>query len=470
MEIDASCRASVLFLVVSGAIWLFVGLLLLLLSSVKLHSPGVLADTAWLTLGRIRPAAMNAVLFGFASQTAIGVLLWMLCRLGGTRLFFQSTILIAGVLWNLGVTTGFVGILAGAGTGFDWLEMPRFASVILFIAYALIGICAVMTFHFRRDPALYVSHWYLLAALFWFPWIYSAASFLLLFQPVRGVMQAVVNAWYTNNFLQLWLGSIGLAVIFYFIPRQIGRPLYNRWLAAFGFWTLTFFANLSGLNQLTGGPVPAWMISISIAAGVLLIVPLIAVAMNWHLTMAGNYHRAKEDVTLRFVVFGAGSYLIAEALGIALGTREVSVATHYTYLELGHRYLALFGFVGMVLFGSIHYIVPRLLQAEWYCPKLTKTHFRCSALGVALIFAALSAGGLLQGLKMNLSAEDMIRLIRATVPFVGLSTLGWLLLLIGQGALLINLFVVLRRSVEPYRRSAWELVRGVEPATAEVRS
>jgi len=469
-EIDASCRVPVLLLFVSGAIWLLVGIFLLLLSSVKLHSPGVLADTAWLTLGRIRPAAMNAVLYGFASQTAIGVLLWMLCRLAGTRLFFQSTILIAGMLWNLGVTTGFVGILAGAGTGFDWLEMPRYASVILFVAYALIGICAVMTFHFRRDPALYVSQWYLLAALFWFPWIYSAANFLLLIQPVRGVMQAVVNAWYTNIFLHLWLGSIGLAVIFYFIPKLIGRPLYNRWLAAFGFWTLAFFANLSGLNQLTGGPVPAWMISISVAAGVLLIVPLISVAINWHLTLAGNYQRAKEDMTLRFVVFGAGCYLIAEALGIVLGTREVSVATHYTYLELGHRYLALFGFVGMVLWGSLHYIVPRLVQMDWYCPKLTKTHFRCSALGVGLIFVALSAGGVLHGLKMNLGTEDMVRLVRATVPFVGLSTLGWLLLLIGQGALLMNLFVVLRRSVEPYRRSAWELVRSDNPAQPEESS
>jgi cytochrome c oxidase cbb3-type subunit 1 len=469
-EIDASCRAPLLLLFVSGAIWLFVGTLLLLLSSIKSHGPGFLAGTPWLTLGRIRPAAMNTVLYGFASQTAMGVLLWMLCRLGGARLLFQSTIFIAGLLWNVGVTIGFLGILAGASTGFEWLEMPRYASVMLFIAYALIGICALVTFHFRRDRTLYVSQWYLLAALFWFPWIYSAANLLLLFQPVRGVMQAVVNAWYTNNFFHLWLAPIGLAAIFYFIPKLIERPLYNRWLAAFGFWTLAFFANWSGLNQLTSGPIPAWMVSTSIAAGVLLIVPLISVAINWHQTLAGSYHRAKEDITLRFVIFGAASYLVATAMGILLGLREVSEVTRFTYLEVARSQLALFGFVAMVLFGSLYYIVPRLVRMEWYCPKLTKIHFLCSVMGVTLIFVPLALGGVIQGFKMNMGLADMVRVIKSTIPFVGLSTLGLLLLLIGQGAFLINLFVVLRRSAEPYGRSALELVRGVETANAEVSS
>ena len=469
-EIDASCRAPLLLLFVSGAIWLFVGTALLFITAIKFHAPSFLADAAWLTLGRIRPAAMNALLYGFASQTAIGVLLWILCRLGGTRLFFQSTIVIAGMLWNLGVTIGFMGILAGASTGFEWLEMPAYGAVILFIAYALIGICALVTFHFRREQTLYVSQWYLLAALFWFPWIYSAANILLLFQPVRGVMQAVVNAWYTNNFFHLWLAPIGLAAIFYFIPKLAGRPLYNRWLAAFGFWTLAFFANWSGLNQLTSGPIPAWMVSTSIAASVLLVIPLIAVAINWHRTLAGKYDRAKADITLRFVVFGATSYLVATAMGILMGLREVSVVTRFTYVEVARSQLALFGFIAMALFGSLYYIVPRLVQMDWYCPKLTRIHFLCSAIGVGLIFVPLALGGLIQGLRMNMGLADMVRLIRSTTPFVGLSTLGLLVLLIGQGAFLINLSVVLRRSAEPYRRSAMELLGGRETANAEVAS
>src|SRR5438128_3130285 len=105
-EIDATCRNPLLLLFVSGMVWLALGLFLALISSIKLHAPGFLAGQAWLTLGRVRPAAMNAILYGFASQTAIGVLLWMMCRLGGVRLLFQTTLCIGTTFWNLGVTLG----------------------------------------------------------------------------------------------------------------------------------------------------------------------------------------------------------------------------------------------------------------------------------------------------------------------------------------------------------------------------
>src|SRR6266436_5732746 len=101
-EIDISCRGPLLLIFFSGLIWLVLGLLLSLVSAIKLHAPGFLAGAAWLTLGRVHPAAMNAILYGFASQTAIGVSLWMLCRLGGTRLRFQGTLSLAVALWNLG--------------------------------------------------------------------------------------------------------------------------------------------------------------------------------------------------------------------------------------------------------------------------------------------------------------------------------------------------------------------------------
>src|SRR6266446_1922405 len=164
-QIDASCRGPLLFLFTCGIAWLVLGLLLALISSIKLHAPGLLANCACLTLGRVRPAGMNAILYGFASQTGIGVLLWMMCRLGGTRLAYQNTLAIATTLWNVGVTVGLLGILGGGSSGFEWFEMPRYASSILFISYTLTGFSTLSAFYFRREGSLYVSQWYLLAAL-----------------------------------------------------------------------------------------------------------------------------------------------------------------------------------------------------------------------------------------------------------------------------------------------------------------
>jgi len=193
-EIDASLRWPVLFLFASATVWLLVGSVLSFVTFMKFGSPGFLADYPWLTLGRVRPAAVNAFLYGCASQAALGVMLWMLCRLGGNRFVFQVPVILATKIWNLGVTIGVIAILAGASTGFEWLEMPRYAAVFLFVAYVVIGLCALVTFQMRRHCELYPSQWFLLAALFWFPWIYSAANYLLLIDPVRGTLQAAVTA------------------------------------------------------------------------------------------------------------------------------------------------------------------------------------------------------------------------------------------------------------------------------------
>src|SRR2546425_7759959 len=135
--------------------------------------------------------------------------------------------------------------------------MPAYASPILFVAYTIIGVCGLLTFHQRREPALYVSQWFLLAALFWFPWIYSTANILLVFAPVRGVMQAVVNWWFVGNLINIWFGFIGLAAIFYFIPRLTGRPLHSSYQAMFAFWALALFGGWGNIPH--SAPLPSWL-------------------------------------------------------------------------------------------------------------------------------------------------------------------------------------------------------------------
>lgn len=470
-EIDASCRWVLLPFFLSGVLWLMLGTLASLIVAIKLHKADFLADCACLTLGRLRPAANNSFIYGFASQVGMGVSLWLLCRLGGVRLMYQWPLYVACKLWNLGVAVGVVAILAGASTGFELLEMPRYAAGMLFIAFALFGLCAVATFAARRERELFPSQWYLLAALFWFPWIYSAANYLLVLDPVRGSFQAVVNAWYTGNLGGLWLGSIAIAAIFYFLPKQTGQPLYSREMAAFGFWTLAFFTSFSGLIGLISGPVPRWMPSVSTAAAVCLLVPLLSHGLNWHLTNAGNCCAWKKDHVLRFVLFGAACYLVHGLAGVLVAFPSVSATTQFTYAVPARQHLFLHGFIGMVLFGSLYYILPRLLQVEWPSQKSIRIHFSCTVAGVALLFVALTFGGILQGRNLADPSVPFLTVVRKTIPFVGLSTLGMLLLLIGQVAFVSNLAGMLRGFLSPLARS-WcgELCGGGGAARAEVKS
>jgi cytochrome c oxidase cbb3-type subunit I len=437
-DIDVSCQVPVLFLAVSGAIWLVLGLLFTVIASIKLHGPGFLADTPWLTIGRIRPAASNAILYGFASQAAIAVALWLFCRLGGNRLVLPRLITAGAAIWNFGLTLGIFAILAGGSTGFEWLEIPRFAWPFLFIGYALMGVSALVTFHGRVRRELYPAHWFLLTALFWFPWIYSAANLLLLHWPVRGVVQAIVNTWFVHGFLWMWLGFIALAAIFYFIPKLLSRPLMTWALAVFAFWILLLFTSFGATAQLAGGPVPAWVVSIGIGANIIVAAGIVAIAIIWHSTAAGAYGIAWQNPVLRFILAAAGSFFVASALGIILGLREVSWLTRLTYAEVAQRQLAIHGFVGMALFGGLYYILPRVLQNPWPSPRLVNTQFWLFGGGAVLVFVALGIGGLVHGAKLNDPSVHIVSAIKATIPFVGMATLGYTLMLAGAAVFLYH--------------------------------
>jgi cytochrome c oxidase cbb3-type subunit 1 len=447
--LDASCRGPVSYFFVKAVGWLVIGFLLLTLSSIKWHAGGFLAECPWLTLGRVRPAAFNALLYGFALQAGLGTLLWLFTRLGRNPLLNGSLMVFAGVLWNFAVLIGVISVLAGYSTGFRWLEMPLVVVFLLGVCYALVGTWAIISFHLRTQRELFVSQWYLLTALFCFPWFYSAANYLLLRNPVRGVMQVAVDAWFTNGFLWLCLVPMALATVYYFLPKFLGRPLESRALAALGFWFYIFAAPWMGFIQYTGGPFPVWMISASIGASILFLVPLTCIAINWGISI--QQMRRSPNSLFRFTGFAAAAFLVGSLLRVIISVRSVSNITQFTLLPIAVEYLLLFGFIGMAFFGAIYYIMPRVTALEWPSPKLINFHFSASAAGIVLVFIGLGIGGLIQGVRLhqgvdpNESVIDALAVTKGIIPFIGVATLGVTLLFVGQLALAANCFSLMRR-------------------------
>src|ERR1041385_534604 len=200
-EIDASCRLPLFLMFVSAAVWLVLGSAFALISTLTFHKPDLFANCAALTYGRARPAYVNSVLYGFCLQAGLAVALWLLLRLGRITLTHRLIVTIGGMLWNLGVTAGIIGILAGDGTGFENLDMPHYAALLIFFGYLLFGIWTVLMLHQRRERPLFISQWFLLTALFWIPWAYSTGYLLLVSFPVRGMTQAVIAWWCSHNLL-----------------------------------------------------------------------------------------------------------------------------------------------------------------------------------------------------------------------------------------------------------------------------
>jgi len=436
--IDASTRWPVIVFLVSSLIWLLVGTALALVASVKMHTPGFLGGYEWLTFGRARTAHLNSVVYGWSVNAAFAVAFWLMARLSRTRLRHPGLLLIAGGFWNLGVTIGIVGILAGDSTSIEWLEIPPYATPLLFVAYALVGIWAIITFRFRRAEHVYVSQWYLLAALFWFPWLYSIAQIMLVFAPARGTVQALVNWWFAHNVLGLWFTPIGLAAAYYFIPKVLGKPIHSYYLSVLGFWSLAIFYNWAGVHHLIGGPVPAWAISAGIAASLMMVIPVVVTAINHHLTMVGSFGVLRYSPTLRFVVFGAVNYTLVSLIGSAMAIRAVNEITHFTQFTVGHAHQGMYGFFTMVMFGAIYFILPRVLLKEWPSAALIRTHFWAAAVGITLYWLDLSIGGWIQGVEMSNASVPFIEVVRHTIPYLWVRSLSGILLTVGHVAFAIN--------------------------------
>ena len=460
-DIDASCRLPLVVLFLCAAVWLVIGSAFALMASLKFHAPGLLADCAWLTYGRVRPAGFNCMLYGFCLPAGLGVALWLLARLGRTRLALPWLITIGAVCWNVGVAAGVEGILAGNSTGFETLEMPRYAARIVLLGYLMIVLWGALTFHQRRERQLFVSQWFLFAALFWFPWTYSTANLLLLTFRVRGMAQAVIAWWYSENLLVVWLGLVGLAAIFYFLPKLTGRELHSRYLALFTFWMLILFGSWGGIPE--SAPVPAWMpVSSAVARG-LGVIGIIAVVMNIHGTLEGNCSRLMTHPSLRFIGFGAGAFIVSGLVSAATAFPQVCHVTQFTWFTVAKGLLNYYGFFAMVMFGAVYYIAPRLLGQEFPSAKLVRAHFWTAAAGVVLFVVPLAAGGLVQGFRLQHANILFTDIAQGTLPFLRASTTGDLLIALGHLMFLGNLAALVVRFYRARAVSAWAA------ATAEIK-
>ena len=457
-----------MLLVVLSAGWLVVAGLLSVLAAIKLHAPGLLADYAWLTYGRVQPAAWNAFVFGFATPAGLAVALWMTARLSRAPLAGGGFIIVGGLLWHLGLKVGLWGILAGEATGFEGLELPRYASPILLAGYLLIAPWAFLTFNRRQQREAYISQWYLLAALLVFPWVFAAGHLGTSFLPLRGVLQGAVQAWYLQNLYALWFGCLGLAAVFYLIPKLTGAIVPSRNLALFGFWSLLAFGGLSGLTRYSGGPFPAWMLSIAVAAGVLGLFPVCAVGMNALGTLRGQAGCLKGNPVLWFAVFALLVFLLTGALSALNSLASVRHLTHFTLVGPGLDQLTAAGFFGMAAFGVWYFMVTRVTGIYWLAPGLVKVVFVMWAGASLLVALAFLPGGVLQGLALNDPDLSFLAVVKRYLPFASTGTLAHLLLLSGALVFALNLALVLAAAV---RRCWVPAARGwLAPVPSEVKA
>lgn len=448
-EVDQSMRLPAILFLVSAALWLLAGTAFALMTAIKATTPDFLGNIEAFTFGRVRSAHLNAVAYGWGFNAIFALAPWVMARLCRTRIRHTAVLLTGGVFWNLGVTGGIYGILAGDMVGAEWLEMPGYVTPILAVSFVMIAVWCIIAFRWRQSDHVYVSQWYILAAFFWLPWLYCAAQIMLVIEPARGVVQSLTNWWFAHNVLGLWLTPVALGVAYYCIPKVLGRPIHSYYLSVIGFWALALFYNWAGVHHLIGGPVPAWVISAGTVASVMMVIPVIVTAINHHLTVVGLHKEGWRSPTIRFIVFGAINYTFASLIGSAMALRHVNEVTHFTHFTVGHAHHGAYAFFTMIMFGGIYYMLPRILVREWPSSTLISVHWWCSAIGITLMVCVLQIGGWFQGLDMNAISPDgtvkytFIEVVKRTLPYLHLRSISGLLLAIAHVAFFVHLIWML---------------------------
>ncbi len=430
--IDASIRFPLLSLIKSSIVWLILSIVFGLIASIKLHTPSFFAEYSLFTYGKVEPIFWNTLVYGWLFNAGFACAIFLLSRLGGATAGMGLFLTISIVVWNTAVMAGVVGIMAGEQLPYEWLEFPAFVGPVLFTAFVGIGFWCLLTFRNRVHRSSFASQWWIIAALFSFAWIYTAAQVALVCMPAQGAMQTLINSWYAENVFGLFVAPLTFATLLYLLPKTLGAPIvghkYNTFIA---FWTWILFSSFAGASELVFGPVPVWVSSVGVIAMFGLLLPATALSVQFLSSLIRRFSAIWDAATPRFLLGGSIAFVFLMYFKVFGALRDSASVTQFSLYDSGVNCLALFGFAGMVFSGATYFMLPRLLNKELPSPTLVDLHFWSQLMGVILVSIGLISGGEQMGALMNGSTADAIAVVAAMRSSYFMTTIGLVFLLMG---------------------------------------
>ena len=413
--VDASVRWPVLVCLLTAVHWMVVGTFLLVYASSLKHPQdslpifGLLIDLsnnlAFFTYGRVWPAAIDALVYGWATTAGLGLAVWVLARISRTPVNSPGILMTAVVFWNLGVAAGLTGIFLGDSTSVELLEFPAYASSILWLSYVIFSLWALMSYFGRPAGQDHIAQGWLVSGLFAFPWLYAGGGILLGGHalPGSGVVQELIDAWFVHGIFTLWLAPIGLGMLYYLIPKISGIAIKYGSKARIAFCVWIVFAPWTAVHDLVGGPFPADTVTIGLVLSGLIFLPVALIGMNLVYTAFAAEEKQGHHGGVIFPFFTLAAVLFV-ATGISeqiLSIRSANELLRFTMFRDCNLFLWVYGFFSFVVFGSTYYIVPRLLDFGWRSAFLIKVHYYSCLYGILLVIALMGYGGLMQGLTLE---------------------------------------------------------------------
>ncbi len=436
---------------VMSVIWGIVGMLVGVIIAAQLVWPEL--NMGFLHFGRLRPLHTNAVIFAFGGCALMGSSFYVVQRTCHTRLFCDQLASFVFWGWQLVIVLAAITLPLGITQGKEYAELEWPIDILIAVVWVSYAVVFFGTLIKRKVTHIYVANWFygsFILAVAVLHIVNSAATPVSLtksYSAYAGVQDAMIQWWYGHNAVGFFLTAGFLGMMYYFVPKQAGRPIYSYRLSVVHFWALIFTYMWAGPHHLHYTALPDWTQSVGMLFSLILLAPSWGGMINGIMTLSGAWHKLRDDPILKFLITSLSFYGMSTFEGPMMSIKTVNALSHYTDWTIGHVHSGALGWVAMISIGTIYYLLPRLFgRPEMHSVKLITVHFWVATVGVVLYIASMWIAGVMQGLMWRSVNADgtltysFVESVKVSYPFWGIRFLGGLLFLVGMLIMAYNMF------------------------------
>ena len=447
---------------VMTVVWGIVGMLVGVFIAAQLVWPELNFDLPWTTYSRLRPLHTNAVIFAFGGSALFATSYYVVQRTCQVRLFSDRLASITFWGWNLVIVLAAITLPMGITSSKEYAELEWPIDILIAVVWVMYGIVFFGTIMKRKVKHIYVANWFYGAFIITVAILHivnSAAIPVTLtksYSVYAGAMDAMIQWWYGHNAVGFFLTAGFLGMMYYFVPKQAGRPVYSYRLSVVHFWALISTYIWAGPHHLHYTALPDWTQSVGMVFSLVLLAPSWGGMINGLMTLSGAWDKLRTDPIMRFLIVSLSFYGMSTFEGPMMAIKTVNALSHYTDWTIGHVHSGALGWVGFVSIGAIYFLLPRVVgKTKMYSKKLMEFHFWIATLGVVLYITAMWIAGIMQGLMWSAVNDDgtltysFVESLSAMYPYYFVRFLGGVLYLTGMLSMAYNMWKTMQGGKTP---------------------
>jgi len=444
-------------------VWGIVGMLVGVFIAAELLWPELNFDIPWITYSRLRPLHTNAVIFAFGGSALFATSYWCVQRTCRAGLFLPWLAKFTFWGWQAVIVSAAITLPLGITQGKEYAELEWPIDLLIAVVWVSYAIVFFGTIAKRTVSHIYVANWFFgayILAVALLHIVNSAAIPINLFHSYSayaGATDAMVQWWYGHNAVGFFLTAGFLGMMYYFVPKQAGRPIYSYRLSIVHFWALIAVYMWAGPHHLHYTSLPDWVQSLGMVFSLILLAPSWGGMINGVMTLSGAWHKLREDPILKFLIVSLSFYGMSTFEGPMMSIRTVNALSHYTDWTIGHVHSGALGWVAMISIGSIYALIPKLWgRKEMHSIPAINLHFWLSTIGTVLYIVAMWSAGVMQGLMWRATEADgtltysFVESLKATYPFYAVRLAGGLVFFSGMLVMAWNVW----RTIAPPQAQA----------------